>query len=101
MPNWKRTVDIVEAMDKTRDETITVQELSAIVVTKLKELEPFTESNINDELADLIDEFESLAGDEDTDSDAFDDVYDRLCDWGDTKLDNKWNGDKVCWIKTF
>lgn len=101
MANWKRTVNIAEEWNKTRDGEMTIQELSAVIVTRLKEVEPFHDRDIDEELENLIEEFQTLAEDSSSDTDDFDEIYDRLCDWGDTKLDNQWNGAKVCWIKTF
>jgi hypothetical protein len=103
MADWKRTVHIESEWSKTREGEMTVQQLSAALVTKLKQLEPFTDphSYINEELESLIYEFESLSEDEDADSDDFDLVMEQLFDWGDIKLDNRFNGAKVCFIHTF
>lgn len=100
MAQWQRTIRLQPTWDKAKSHEISIQELAAVISKKLKALRPFNDDYIDSERDNLVDEFEGLAEDESADREDFDDIMCRLYDWGDMKLDNDWNGKKVCWIDT-
>jgi hypothetical protein len=74
--------------------------LAATIAGRLRELRPFSDENIDETRINLAEEFEWLSGDPETDTEDFDALMDALYDWGDIRLDDNWNGKKVCWIDT-
>jgi hypothetical protein len=100
MSNWQRHVYLNPEWEKAKDGEISHQELAAALAKKLRALRPFKSEldDLNDELAELVDEFEALAENSDTGADDIDSVMHSLYNWGDQRLDGDWNGKKVCWI---
>lgn len=102
MANWQRNLDLRDIWSMGEDEE-KIPELAGIVATRLKALKPFGDEDIDDEKADIVQDFEELAKmkPEDCTFDDFNNTLDRLYDWGDTHLDDEWNGKRVAWIGTF
>lgn len=103
MSDWQRKVDFSEATAKYDLDEISIQELAKIVHEKLKGLKKFNDPDIDYQLEDLIEEFEMIAEDEEEDDyflkEEFNYILNRLYDWGDTSLDGKFGGKKVCWVQ--
>lgn len=97
MAKWKYKIDVKDIWRKAKAGEVTVQELSADVAQKLKAL-PVYKSD--PELKDIVDEFESLAEDKLAEDHEFDDVWERLYEWGDITIDHHWPTQKMCWIAT-
>jgi len=101
MANWQSTLNIKNEMEACREGTITIQELSAKVSTKLDRLAvPNLPEDLKDEQEEFVWEFEAAGEDEDLSVEEYDDILSRLYDWADTSLDGKFGGKKVCWVKT-
>jgi hypothetical protein len=99
MADWQRKINMNPELTKWQDGEITVQELAVAMARKVRAIADFKDhDDLNDERDELAAEFEGMADDPSLTTSDFDDVMQRLLDWGDTKLDNKWNGKKVCWI---
>jgi len=101
MAKWINTLDVSDVWDKADEGEITVAELARVVHDRLTAIPAYSNADVEYERQTLIEEFESLADDEDSDFDAFNYSWDRLYDWGDTSLDTVFNGRKVCWLKVF
>ena len=101
MAAWQRKLDVKAEWPLVKDGKITIQRLAEIVAERLAALRDFGDPDIDDERDDIVAEFAAFSRDEDSDVDGFEELYDRLCDWGDQSLDGKFNGRKVCWIATF
>ena len=99
MSDWQYMIHFKEEWDKWPDE-VSTQELSKIIAKKLRELDCPTPDDIYDKRFEIAEEFEILACDPDldVDTDDFDYIMEMLYDWGDTSLDDHFNGKKVCWI---
>lgn len=102
MAQWQRKLDLADVWSMGKDES-KIPELSGIVAGRLKALAPFGDEDVDDEREDIVSDFEELSkmGAGDASFDDFNTTLDRLYDWGDMKLDDEWNGKKVCWIGTF
>lgn len=101
MAQWQRKLDIKEAWQDAKNGRITYQSLCGTIAEKLKQIEPFeSEESIEEERLELVDWFNDLSKTEVIKADDVDNAYGSLCDWGDTKLDDNWNGKRVCWIGT-
>lgn len=99
MANWQRTLDVKDVWD-SGDNRLIVR----TAASRLKNLVPFPESlwpTIEARRLELVEELEDLSDDPETTTRDFDYVWSDLYDWADTSLDDKWNGMKVCWVKTF
>jgi hypothetical protein len=101
MTDWQRTLDVSDVWDQVSDGEISVPAFAGMVATRLKRLKPFADHIVENEKLELVDQFESMSEDSTSDFDDFDLVWNELYEWGDTSLDNRFNGKKVCWIKIF
>ncbi len=94
MANWKYKIEMKKHMDACRNGEITVGELG---LKFKKRLEPILKSlkdeDYIDELQEIIWDFENVIDDND-----FDSVLERLYDFGDYPLDNKWPPTKMMWV---
>ena len=117
MANWAYKVDFKKFYHEYPDE-LSIQEVAEKIVESLNTLleeirkEPELRIDIHGayrpEFLDMADDlendilpmFEELAENEDADEEDFDYVMSDLYDWGDTSLDNKFGGVKMCWINT-
>lgn len=102
MADWQRKINLNPEWSQCKAGEITLQECARSIAVKLRELAPFSpdprDINFNRDL--LATSFEDIANEQDPDRDEFDGLMTDLYDWGDTALDSKWNGKKVCWIET-
>lgn len=101
MSDWQRKLDFSAYTEKYDEGELSIQEFAKIVAKKLKSLRDFDDYDIDCTKEDLIFEFEDIAedGDEAYGEADFNCVLNRLYDWGDTPLDDKFGGKKVCWIQ--
>jgi hypothetical protein len=101
MSDWQRKLDFSSYTEKYDNGELSIQEFEKIVAEKLKALRDFDDYDIDLTKEDLIFEFEDIAADEEDGygEQDFNYVLDRLYDWGDTSLDGKFGGKKVCWIQ--
>lgn len=95
MAQWQRHIDI---RDEWNSEN--VQLIAKTLAEKLRNMTPLDIEQIDSERAELADQFADLANDPSANADEFDCVMQELYDWADTRLDDHWNGRKVCWIAT-
>lgn len=100
MSDWQRTLDIQDSWQKALDFEISYQELAGVIAEKLKALKKFDEEDIEYDKAGLIEDFEIASEDDELEEDGINYLMSNLYDWGDVKLDNKFGGKKVCWVKT-
>jgi len=101
MSNWQRRLKLQPEWDLAQNGRIAIQEMAQIVADRLKALEPFVgERLVELERMGLIEAFDDLTTDEDAIADHFDSLMDELYEWGDTSLDGRFGGKKVCWIDT-
>lgn len=98
MSNWRYKIDVSAEWEQAENEQINAATLAGLVAKKLKEL-PCVDTDR--ELEDIIIELESMAISETANFDNFDNIYDSLCDWGDTTVGGGWPPTKMCWIGTF
>ena len=102
MANWQRKLLLNPEWDQAQEHGITTQQLAKSIAIKLRALAPFGEEDdeINLELEGIVEEFDDLAQDENASQRDFNSVMQALFDWGDQRLDDNWNGKKVCWVDT-
>jgi len=104
MADWQRKLNLTDIWTKVDTGEMTIQQLSAEIAKRLRNLRPLApqtaDNSIDDERDDLVDEFEGLSEDPEATTGDFDSVMNRLYDWGDMPLDDKWPPKKVCWIAT-
>lgn len=101
MSDWRRKLDFSDYTEKYDEGELSIQEFAKIVAEKLKGLRDFDDFGIDCAKDDLIFEFEDIAEDGEGfyGEDEFNYVLNRLYDWGDISLDDKFGGKKVCWIQ--
>ena len=97
MAKWMYTLDIVAEWEASNDDESLVYKTADAIARKLKAFSIEGDSALDD----IIEEFEILALDPDSDYDSFNYAMQNLYDWADTPLDSEWNGKKNCWIETF
>jgi seryl-tRNA synthetase len=102
MANWQRTLRLNPEWDQAQEHLITTQELARSVAAKIRAMRPFMGEleNLTDEVVEIADELEGLAEDQSATQQDFNCVMQSLYDWGDQKLDENWNGKKVCFVDT-
>lgn len=102
MANWQRTVRLNPEWDQAKDGEITCQQLAKSISAKLRMIQPFKSEleEVTDSLAEIIDHFDALAEDGSAGIREIDCAMQELYDWGDMRIDDNWNGKKVCWIDT-
>lgn len=102
MAKWMRHLALQPEWGQAQEDEISYNELSAIIAKRLDAIAPFV-GQMNDieyRKTELVDAFVDASRDPDLDVEEFDNLMADLYDWGDIALDNKWNGQKVCWIDT-
>ena len=101
MSDWRRKVDFSAYTEKYNGGELSIQEFAKIVAEKLKTLRKFEDEYINNQLEEIIWSFEDLADDEEcmNEENTFNYLLVDLYKWGDTPLDDKFDGKKVCWIQ--
>ena len=103
MARWQRTLKLQPEWDKAAEDEITVNQLAGVIARRLKDLRPFGGdlAYLDEARDEIVDEFDWLAKDADAGTDDFDNIMESLYDWADTRLDDDWNGKKVCWVDRF
>lgn len=101
MANWQRELNLADVFVPAKEGHVTVADLCGTIAKRLRLMKPFGIESIDEERDEITDDFEFLASDGSADRDEFDEAMERLYDWADTALDDKWNGRKVCWVRTF
>jgi len=115
MARWQFTLELGEFYHKYSpdgDGEITLSELAGKVAEKIKELAPRIiklakrrtiywglGEELENEILPLFEEIAENCGDDDIED--FNYAMEQLYDWADIKLDNEWNGKRVCWVDTF
>jgi len=99
--NWQSVLDLIDVWDRALGKEVSIPDLSRIISERLKVLKPCTVDYVLDEQDGIVDEFMGLYEEDNADPIDFDAVMNRLYDWADQSLDEKFGGKKVCWIKTF
>lgn len=97
MARWKYKVSIKELFN---DETPPA-EIGLEVAKRLRSTVPEALWDYDEELDDIIVAFENITGYENvTPTEEFDDILDRLYDWGDEEVEpfNQWPPNKRMWI---
>lgn len=103
MADWQRKINLNPEWSQCKAGEITLQECARSIVVKLQAVAPFSSTDcilIDAEREELIERFADIGAETDPDRYEFDGLMTDLYDWGDTALDSKWNGKKVCWIET-
>jgi hypothetical protein len=98
MAQWQRTLNIKDVW-----ESEDIQLIAQTAADRLQALTPLTDEFywLEDKRLELVDELRGLANDSTADAEDFDEIWVEVYAWADTPLDTKWNGKKVCWVKTF
>jgi hypothetical protein len=104
MAQWQMKIDLSDFWNKYPEE-MNLKETAEKLVERLELVRAEVENKFPDyldELDDIISDFELFEEDPDADDnlDEFNYRLDSLYDWADTKLDNEFNGKKLCWINT-
>ena len=101
MSDWQRKVDFSAYTEKYDEGELSIQWFAKIVAERLKGLPKFENEYINTQLEEIIWSFEDLADDEECMDEeiTFNYLLEDLYNWGDTSLDDKFGGKKVCWIQ--
>lgn len=99
MAEWQNHLHIKTEWQQAKRGELTLQELAASIGKKL--IAMWKTQQDDDELLDLSFSFEGMGETPGLSIVEFDEEMERLYDWGDTLLDNRWNGKKKCWIETF
>lgn len=100
MANWQRHLRLQPEYGRAQDDELSICELAGVVAKRLRALRPLGDESLDNERDEIAEEFESLAGDPNASTNDFDEAMHRLFDWGDTSLDESWNGKKACWVDT-
>lgn len=100
MAQWHSRIELQPEWNATKNGSMTVSQLATVIAKRLKETKPLTQTYLESRRLWLIEQFEEM-GESDSDVEEFDDLMEELYNWGDTDLDNNWNGLKVCWIAAY
>ncbi len=103
MANWQRKIDLSEEFGRIEDfpDKDGLSKLCNVIADKLEKLNPYSpEYEFEEEKKEIIQSFRDLAEDKDITVENFDSLMTELYNWGDTSIDGKFGGKKVCWINT-
>ena len=95
--SWKYKVELKDIRDSHENGDLSLEELAHLIAVRLKKIKvrDIREAEgLQDELNDIIFEFENFINEVD-DVDFFDNILETLYDWGDIYLGD---GQKLCWI---
>lgn len=101
MANWQRKIVLNPEWELARDGEFSMQHLAAAIAQRLKALTPFSDDELEEGRQDIIWEFEQISKSDDATTSDIDAAMEALYDWGDTRMDDVWNGRKACWVDTF
>ena len=94
MANWKYKIDVKDEWKRAKAGELKPCELAGIMANRLA---PIVLEIADAEVEDIMGDFEVMRDDKEATFDDFDEILERLYDWGD-------QGDfhnKTCWIGTF
>jgi len=100
MANWEFKIDVSEEWKQTPKGSD--EDSRKLAKVFIKKLEPIKETmfiqypHYHNEIEEIIWDFESVYDVED-----FDNALERLYDFGDISLDDKWPTTKMLWVGTF
>lgn len=98
MSQWMNKLDIKDIWAKLEDEELDVSEGGKQIAERFRALRPRIPITFYaQQLDDIAYAFEDI---EEGDKDGFNAAMSDLYDWGDTSLDGKFGGKKLCWIAT-
>lgn len=100
MADWQRTLDLRDIWGKVNAGKWTIQELAGEMAKRIHALLPLYVSEVDTEGGQIVEAFDKIGKDPVATTEGFDEVMERLYDWGDTKLDDNWPPKKVCWVRT-
>jgi len=96
MASWQRKILLGDVWESDN-----IQLISRTIADRLAALPRIWGfDRVEQERERLVSEFSILVDDADATTYDFDVAMEELYDWGDTSLDDKLNGKKVCWIST-
>lgn len=102
MTDWQRKIYLQPEWGKAEIDEITHQQLAKSIAAKLRLSRPFRNENIDGERDEIVSDMECIAGNDSATADDFDEILDRLYDWGDTHISGAFfDAKKVCWIDRF
>lgn len=99
MANWTKKLDLKKEWKQCKDQEISITELTIVISEKLSKLS-YNIPYIEHIRKNLVNKFRILGEDPDTNIFNFDTCMEDLYSWADLDID-KFQGSKVCWIKTF
>ena len=108
MTDWQFRLEFRDLWKDERDGKISLLDVSKGVVERIKALAPVIRKRKDEMYQDAADDlendilpmFEELVEEENEDTEDFDFALSYLYDWADGRLDDEWNGKKVCWVNT-
>ena len=100
MANWIRKIKLLPEWEQAQNDEIPIHKMAAVIAKRLKSLAPYGHDYLDQNLSELIETFEVLGEDQETEVTDFDFAMSELYDFGDCSLDGKWNGRKALWIDT-
>lgn len=98
MAQWRSRIELQPEWDATKNGSMIVNQLATVIAKKIKETKPLNQIYLESRRLWLMEQFEEIGERSNLDVEEFDDLMEELYNWGDTDLDGKWNGEKVCWI---
>lgn len=96
MSDWQSELNLKDVW-----ECGNVHAIALTASQRLKAMNAIPDVYLEEERINIADEFFEIAQDKSAGTSDFDDVMCRLYDWADARLDDQWNGKKVCWVSTF
>lgn len=100
MAKWLRILDIRESWQKAKSAEQSIQALAKEISEKLAAMNDLGNSHVDSQRVELVKAFKRLSARKELTTAPFDALMDRLYDWADIPLDEKWNGEKNCWVET-
>ncbi len=104
MSQWMRVLDLKDDWEAIKDAELTrlvLRKLAQTIIDKLNKLKPFNIPHVDCEKQEILQDFCDFIKEDNQSIYDFDLILGRLYDYGDVRLDGKWNGAKVMWVKTF
>lgn len=99
MAKWFRELNLTPEWGRAQSGDITSEEMAGVISKRLSAMRQYEDAFIDEERLELADNFRDLSEGEDVDD--FNDIMDRLYDWGDAQISGEFfNAVKTCWVKT-
>jgi len=83
MANWKHKIDIKKYIEK---DGLTVQEVTKGVLKEIAKISSRKAFKDDDELSQIVEEFQGIVDSKEATAEEFDEVLDRFYDWADSNL---------------